>query len=172
VPSEQYRQPKLTVDIIIELAGKTVLIKRRNAPYGWAIPGGFLDYGETVEQAAIREAREETSLELAELHQFHVYSDPGRDPRGHTVSVVFTARGYLPRGLGTPRAGDDACELGLFDQNNLPAEIAFDHRGILEDYFNPGRLNTKPALERPDEILRFAQNDGSEGTPRRHRSKH
>jgi 8-oxo-dGTP diphosphatase len=128
-PNDQYRRPRLTVDIVIELADRIVLIKRRNPPLGWAIPGGFVDYGETLEAAAAREAREETSLELRNLRQFHVYSDPARDPRHHTVSVVFTAQG-----IGVPRAADDACELGLFDPQSLPDPIAFDHRRILADY--------------------------------------
>lgn len=125
------KQPRLTVDIIIELNDGIVLINRKNPPYGWAIPGGFVDYGETVEEAAIREAKEETSLDIEELRQFHVYSDPKRDPRGHTVSVVFTAKG-----IGIPRAASDAEGIGVFKKENLPQNIAFDHRKILEDYFN------------------------------------
>ncbi|MEW6686103.1 MAG: NUDIX hydrolase [Candidatus Edwardsbacteria bacterium] len=124
-------QPKLTVDIIIEIDGGIVLIKRKNPPYGWALPGGFVDYGETVEDAARREAKEETSLELKDLHQFHVYSEPNRDPRGHTVSVVFTAKG-----VGIPKAEDDAKEIKIFSKTNLPSEITFDHKKILEDYFS------------------------------------
>lgn len=122
--------PRITVDIIIGVADGVVLIRRRNPPLGWAIPGGFVDYGETLEEAAVREAREETSLELANLRQFHAYSDPGRDPRGHTVSVVFTADGR-----GTPRAASDAMEIGVFTPETLPEQIAFDHRKIVEDYF-------------------------------------
>ena len=132
-----YRAPKLTVDIIIELDERIVLIKRRNPPSGWAIPGGFVDCGETVEQAARREAREETSLDLRNLRQFHVYSDPARDPRHHSVSVVFVAQG-----IGTPRARDDAREIGRFTRDALPEPIAFDHRQILEDYFATKRLTT------------------------------
>ena len=126
----EYRQPKLTVDIIIEIDGKVVLIERRNPPPGWALPGGFVDYGETVEAAAIREAKEETSLDLKGLRQFHVYSSPNRDPRHHSVSVVFAAQG-----MGTPRTEDDAKNIGLFDVDSLPSMIAFDHRLILADYF-------------------------------------
>jgi len=126
----EYRNPVPTVDIIIEITDKIVLIKRRNPPYGWALPGGFVDYGESVEMAAQREAREETGLELTELQQFHCYSDPRRDPRRHTISVVFIARAS-----GEPRPGDDAADIGLFDQNMLPEAIAFDHRQILADYF-------------------------------------
>jgi len=130
VSKNEKKYIRLTVDIIIEIDGKIVLIERKNPPYGWAIPGGFVDYGETVEQAAIREAKEETSLDIYVLKQFHVYSDPNRDPRGHTVSVVFTAKAR-----GIPKAASDAKSLGIFDKDSLPEKIAFDHRKILEDYF-------------------------------------
>ncbi len=126
----EHRNPVPTVDIIIEITGRIVLIERKNPPHGWALPGGFIDYGESAEDAARREAREETGLELTELRQFHCYSDPKRDPRYHTISVVFMAQAS-----GQPTAGDDAADLALFDQNTLPEEIAFDHRRILEDYF-------------------------------------
>jgi len=122
--------PKPVVDFIIRTGGGIVLIKRRNAPHGWAIPGGFVDYGETVEEAARREAREETGLELANLRLFRVYSDPRRDPRVHTISTVFTAAG-----MGTPHAGDDAEDIAIFTESNLPADMAFDHPQILADYF-------------------------------------
>uniref|UniRef100_A0A7C6EBB7 NUDIX hydrolase n=1 Tax=candidate division WOR-3 bacterium TaxID=2052148 RepID=A0A7C6EBB7_UNCW3 len=124
------QSPRLTVDIIINISTRIVLIKRKNPPYGWALPGGVVNYGETVEAAAIREAKEETGLDLSELKQFYVYSDPNRDPRGHNVSVVFTAVG-----IGKPKASDDAKEIGLFSPDDLPKEIAFDHRKILSDYF-------------------------------------
>ena len=124
------RNPVPTVDIIIEIAEKIVLIKRRNPPYGWAIPGGFVDYGESAEEAARREAKEETGLEITGLKQFHTYSDPGRDPRKHTISVVFTAQAQ-----GQPRACDDAAEIGLFDRATIPSELAFDHDQILDDYY-------------------------------------
>ena len=129
-PEATYRQPKLTVDIIIEIGDKVVLVKRRNPPPGWALPGGFVDYGETLEQAAVREAKEETSLDIVNLRQFHAYSDPKRDPRHHTVTMVFVAQGR-----GVPRAADDAQELGLFSRDDLPEPLAFDHRQLLEDYF-------------------------------------
>jgi ADP-ribose pyrophosphatase YjhB (NUDIX family) len=126
-----YRNPIPTVDIIIEMEGQgIVLIKRRNPPYGWAIPGGFVDYGESLEEAAVREAREETDLEVELVRQFHTYSDPNRDQRHHTISTV-----YVGKAKGKPEAKDDALEIGVFTQENLPAEIAFDHRQILEDYF-------------------------------------
>jgi 8-oxo-dGTP diphosphatase len=126
-----YRNPLLTVDIIIELAdGGIILIERKNPPHGWALPGGFVDYGESLEKAAHREAREETGLELDALQQFRAYSDPGRDPRHHTVTVVFTALGR-----GIARAADDAKNLGVFSAERLPTPIVFDHRQILLDYF-------------------------------------
>jgi len=122
--------PALTVDIIIEMDGGIVLIERRNPPPGWAIPGGFVEAGETVEAAARREAHEETGLEVELVRQFHVYSDPSRDPRSHTVAVVFIARSG-----GTLQAGSDAAAARVFAEADLPAEIAFDHPTILADYF-------------------------------------
>ena len=124
--------PFPTVDIIIELEDKgIILIHRKNPPYGWAIPGGFVDYGESLEKAAVREALEETSLQVKLVRQFHVYSAPGRDPRFHTIATVFIAKG-----TGVPVAADDAKEVGIFTKETLPAEMAFDHRKIMEDYFN------------------------------------
>ncbi len=128
---EGYRNPIPTVDIIIEVQGGIVLIKRKNPPHGWAIPGGFVDYGESLEDAATREAREETSLDINLLRQFHTYSDPDRDPRFHTITTV-----YIASGKGTPLASDDAASLGVFNRENLPEPIAFDHGRILDDYFN------------------------------------
>ena len=124
-----YRNPVPTVDIIIEIDGKIVLIERKNSPYGWAIPGGFVDYGETVETAAVREAKEETSLDVKLVSLLGVYSDPNRDARVHTISTV-----YIAKGKGTPCAADDAKSLQLFEIDNLPSELAFDHRLILDDY--------------------------------------
>jgi 8-oxo-dGTP diphosphatase len=125
-----YRNPLLTVDIIIEMPhGGIVLIERRNPPYGWALPGGFVDYGESLEAAAHRETREETGLQLEGLHQFRAYSEPDRDPRHHTVTVVFVAQAQ-----GQPRAADDAKRLGVFAADCLPTPIAFDHARILADY--------------------------------------
>ena len=130
---EVYQNPIPTVDVIIEIGSKgVVLIKRKNPPYGWAIPGGFVDYGESLEQAAVREAKEETSLNVKLVRQFHTYSDPKRDPRHHSISTV-----YIAKAKGIPKAKDDALETGIFDQTNLPDEIAFDHRLILKEYFNP-----------------------------------
>lgn len=126
-----HKNPLLTVDIIIKIQNGIVLIERRNPPHGWALPGGFVDYGETIEQAAIREAREETSLDVILEEQFHTYSDPGRDPRHHTVSTVFIAHSS-----GIPRAADDAKNLAVFRPDNLPVPIVFDHEKILTDFFN------------------------------------
>jgi ADP-ribose pyrophosphatase YjhB (NUDIX family) len=124
-----HRNPTPTVDIIIEIEGRIVLIKRKNPPFGWALPGGFVDYGESFEAAAVREAREETGLEVTGLYQFHTYSDPGRDARLHTASTVF-----IGRAEGVPQAGDDAGEVGLFSREDLP-DLAFDHAVILADYY-------------------------------------
>jgi 8-oxo-dGTP diphosphatase len=128
------RSPRLTVDMIIQMNDSpdhVLLVKRKHPPEGWAIPGGFVDYGETVEEAAVREALEETSLQIKLVRQFHVYSDPKRDPRGHTVSVVFIASAS-----GNPVANDDATEARVFTRNALPSSIAFDHLQILSDYFD------------------------------------
>lgn len=128
---EVYGNPIPTVDIIIELESKgIVLIKRKNPPYGWAIPGGFVDYGESLEEAALREAKEETNLEVQLVKQFHTYSDPLRDPRHHTISTVYIAKAH-----GTPQPRDDALEAGVFVASNLPEPMVFDHRSILGDYF-------------------------------------
>jgi len=127
---EKYRNPLVTVDIIIEIDGSIVLIERKNPPYGWALPGGFVDYGESLEASAAREAREETSLDVRLVEQFHTYSDPARDPRHHTVTTVFIARGS-----GTPKPADDAKNIGVFTQNDLPRPIVFDHERIIRDYF-------------------------------------
>jgi len=126
------QKPRLTVDVIVEVGkDRLVLIRRKNPPPGWALPGGFVDAGETVEQAAVRETLEETSLRVELVRQFHVYSDPARDPRGHTVSVVF-----IGRAQGEPRAADDAAEARTFPVDALPQELAFDHGRILADYLN------------------------------------
>ncbi len=124
-----YRNPVPTVDIIIAFGGGIILIERKNPPHGWALPGGFVDYGETLEQAAMREAKEETGLELSDLRQFHAYSDPKRDSRLHTITTVYSATG-----LGELQAGDDAALAKIFSSNELPP-LAFDHGQILADYF-------------------------------------
>lgn len=128
---EKYKNPVPTVDIIIEIEGKgIVLIKRKNPPYGWAIPGGFIDYGESVEEAALREAKEEVSLEVELIEQLHTYSDPARDKRYHTITTVCIAKA-----TGKPAADDDALEVGIFNEANLPEPLVFDHEKILKDYF-------------------------------------
>lgn len=133
----KYKNPIPTVDIIIELdEDSIVLIRRKNPPHGWAIPGGFVDYGESLEDAAVREAKEETSLAVELLHQLHTYSDPSRDPRHHTITTV-----YIAKAAGEPAAADDAAEIGIFSKNRLPENIVFDHRSILEDYFRWKREN-------------------------------
>jgi len=124
-----YRNPVPTVDIIIEIGEAIVLIKRKNPPHGWALPGGFVDYGESYETAAAREAAEETGLVVKNMRQFRTYSEPDRDPRQHTASTVFIARADAQ-----PTAGDDAAEAKLFTEGNLP-ELVFDHSKIVADYF-------------------------------------
>ncbi len=138
-----YRNPVPTVDIIIESdSGEILLIKRKNEPFGWALPGGFVDYGESLENAAIREAKEETCLDVILTKQFHTYSKPDRDPRQHTISTVF-----IGRGQGKAEAADDAAELGFFTKDNLPDSIVFDHLQILEDYFmNAFEVKVHPDL--------------------------
>lgn len=126
------RNPVPTVDIIIELGGSDggiVLIERKNPPFGWALPGGFVEYGETLELAAVREAKEETSLDIEFVRQFHAYSDPDRDPRGHTITVVFIATAE-----GEPRARDDARAVVVVPPEEVRMPLAFDHRRILDDY--------------------------------------
>lgn len=125
------KNPYPTVDVIIEVGGGIVLIKRKNPPYGWALPGGFVNYGETLENAAIREAKEETGLDITLCSQFHTYSDPNRDPRFHTISTV-----YIAKGEGSPKGGDDAQEAAIFNKDNLPSQIIFDHKDIIMDYLN------------------------------------
>lgn len=126
---KQYRNPFPTVDIIIEINSGIILIERKNPPYGWALPGGFVDYGETLEDAAIREAEEETSLRVTDLRLLGCYSDPKRDARMHTISTVFTAKA-----TGTPVAADDASALAVFPADKLPGQLCFDHAKILVDY--------------------------------------
>jgi ADP-ribose pyrophosphatase YjhB (NUDIX family) len=125
---ESYRNPVPTVDVIIETEGGIILIKRRNPPPGWALPGGFVEYGESMESAALRESYEETGLRVTLLGQFHTYSNPNRDPRLHTISTVFLATAH-----GTPRGGDDAIEAAVFPRENLPS-LVFDHQEIIDDY--------------------------------------
>ncbi|MCL6465514.1 MAG: NUDIX hydrolase [candidate division WOR-3 bacterium] len=134
----KYRQPKLAVDCIILQGKRIVLIERLNEPKGWALPGGFVNYGETVEEAVRREIKEETGLSLSGLRQFRVYSAPNRDPRGHCVSVVFVARGH-----GQLKAGDDARAFKLVELSKATREkLVFDHRKIIADYLKTVRSKT------------------------------
>jgi len=121
--------PLLAADVVIEVADRIVLIERKNFPFGWALPGGFVEIGETVEQTATREALEETSLAVELRALLGVYSRPDRDPRGHTVTVV-----YVGRAQGVPKARDDASNVALFSCNALPQPLAFDHAQVLADY--------------------------------------
>jgi 8-oxo-dGTP diphosphatase len=127
--SELPRNPVPTVDVIIEVEGGIVLVRRRNPPPGWAIPGGFIDCGEPAWAAARREALEETGLDVTLTALLHVYSRPDRDPRHHTISTV-----YVGRATGRPIGGDDAAEARAFPIDALPPDLAFDHAAILADY--------------------------------------
>ncbi len=132
VPAGSRAGTRLTADVIFTPAGdpgRVALVRRRHPPPGWALPGGFVEYGESVEQAAVREVLEETGLRARLLRQFHVYSDPARDPRGHTVTVVF-----LAEARGEPVGEDDAAEARWFDLDDLPRDLAFDHAAILADF--------------------------------------
>lgn len=122
--------PGIAVDIIIKFNDGIILVERKNSPLGYALPGGFVEYGETLEQAAIREAKEETNLDIKLERQFHSYSSPERDPRFHTISVVFIAQGF-----GKLKGGDDAKSAKVFSLDNLP-ELCFDHKEILDDFKN------------------------------------
>ncbi|MGK7890922.1 MAG: NUDIX domain-containing protein [Leptolyngbyaceae cyanobacterium] len=143
--AETYRNPAPTVDIIIELIDRPhrpiVLVERLNPPYGWALPGGFMDYGETAETAARREAQEETTLNVELVEQFLVYSDPERDRRKHTISIVF-----LATATGEPQAADDAKSLGIYDMWDLPQNLCFDHDRILRDYWQYRHYGIRPRL--------------------------
>jgi len=132
---KKHKCPIPTVDIIIEIKRKNgqegiILIKRKNPPHGWALPGGFVDCGESLEEAAVREAKEETSLDIKLKSQFHTYSDPKRDPRKHTISTVYVATAQ-----GRPKAQDDAQDIGIFTEEEINFPLAFDHQKILADYF-------------------------------------
>ncbi len=134
-----YRNPLPTVDILIEVGERIVVVERANPPPGWALPGGFVDYGETLEDAARREALEETGLKVTLVEQLHTYSDPSRDPRHHTITTVFIARAE-----GEPRGGDDARSARLVPADRLPEPMAFDHARIVADYLAFKRTGARP----------------------------
>ncbi|MEM9947305.1 MAG: NUDIX hydrolase [Cyanobacteria bacterium P01_D01_bin.36] len=140
-----YRNPAPTVDLIIEMIDRPhrpiILIERLNIPHGWALPGGFVDYGESVETAAIREAKEETSLDVTLIEQFQVYSDPKRDERKHTLSIVFIATA-----TGEPIAQDDAKSLTIANAWEIPSALCFDHGQILQDYWKYRHYGHRPTL--------------------------
>jgi 8-oxo-dGTP diphosphatase len=138
----EYRNPTPTVDCIIELEGeRVVLIRRARPPLGWALPGGFVDEGERLDAAAVREAKEETGLDVELLEQFFTYSDPRRDPRKHTLSTVYLARAH-----GEPHGADDAAEARAFPLNALPGELCFDHGTILADFLAYKRTGQRRKL--------------------------
>lgn len=138
----QFKNPLPTVDCIIELPGeRIVLIRRKNPPLGWALPGGFVDVGERLDLAAVREAREETGLDVQLVEQFFTYSDPSRDPRKHTISTVF-----IGRAQGEPVGADDAAEARTFPLEALPKELCFDHGTILADYLAYKRTGQRRKL--------------------------
>ncbi len=141
-----YRNPTPTVDVIIELEGADgiVLIERLNEPHGWALPGGFVDYGESMETAAVREAMEETRLEVTLTTLLGVYSSPDRDPRQHTVSAV-----YIARATGTPEGADDAARAEVFALDALPEPLCFDHGEIVSDYHHFKTTGALPAPRQP-----------------------
>ncbi|OPY67032.1 MAG: Bifunctional NMN adenylyltransferase/Nudix hydrolase [Syntrophorhabdaceae bacterium PtaU1.Bin034] len=138
--------PLIAVDVIIEYQGGIVLIERKNEPHGWALPGGFVDVGEPLEQAAVREALEETSLVVTLRQMLYVYGKPSRDARGHTVSIV-----YLGKGDGSLKAADDAKDARVFSPEALPEQLAFDHREIISDYLAFVTTGQRPApgIDRP-----------------------
>ncbi len=140
-----YRNPLPTVDIIIEVNDGIVLIERRNPPHGWAIPGGFVDYGESVEACAVREAREETCLKVRLEDLLYVYSRPDRDLRHHTLTTVFIATAD-----GSPVAADDARTAAVVDPRSLPDGLVFDHAAILADY-----LRYRDGVDRKTIFQRF-----------------
>jgi 8-oxo-dGTP diphosphatase len=140
-----YRNPAPTVDLIIEMIDRPhrpiILIERLNEPHGWALPGGFVDYGESIETAAVREAQEETNLSVTLIEQFQVYSNPSRDPRQHTLSIVFIATA-----MGEAIAQDDAQSLKLINLWDMPESLCFDHSQILHDYWRYRHYGHRPRL--------------------------
>lgn len=124
----KYKNPAPTADVVAIQDGKVLMILRKNPPEGWALPGGFIEYGETAEHAATRELEEETGLTATNLRLVGVYSDPERDQRYHTITVAFSAEVF-----GSLKAGDDALEARWFALNELPSPIAFDHQKVIQD---------------------------------------
>lgn len=138
----EHKNPTPTVDCIVELPGeRLVLIRRKNPPLGWALPGGFVDEGEPLDAAVVREVKEETGLAVELVEQFFTYSDPKRDPRKHTLSTV-----YIGRARGEPQGADDAAEARAFSLEALPAELCFDHGTILADYLTYKRTGQRRKL--------------------------
>lgn len=138
----EYANPTPTVDCIVELPGdRLVLIKRKNPPVGWALPGGFVELGEPLHAACVREVREETGLEVSLIEQFFTYSDPARDPRQHTLSTV-----YIGTAAGEPKGADDAAEARAFALTALPSTLCFDHGVILADYLAYRRTGQRRKL--------------------------
>lgn len=141
---KQYRSPFTTVDLIIKSRAENdeegiALILRDREPRMWALPGGFCEYGERLEDAAVREAKEETGLDAELIEQFYTYSDPRRDPRHHSITTVFIAKS-----MGEPVAGDDAREVRVFTRLEIPEVLAFDHQKILDDYFFYEQTGSRP----------------------------
>lgn len=135
----QYRNPTPTVDVIVHHNDQILLIERKNEPVGWALPGGFVDEGEMVETAAIREVKEETNIDIELEHLLYVYSSPDRDIRQHNLSVVFTAHSTQD-----PTAGDDANKAVFFSVKDLPTPIVFDHIEIIEDFLHFQETGKRP----------------------------
>jgi 8-oxo-dGTP diphosphatase len=134
-----FKNPVPTVDCIIELPrDRIVLIRRKNPPLGWALPGGFVDEGETLHSACVREVKEETGLDVDLSEQFFTYSDPARDPRRHTISTV-----YIGWAEGEPRGSDDAAEARGFAIDEIPRELCFDHGAIVADYLTYKRTGKR-----------------------------
>ena len=137
--------PIIAADALIELVDQPgnpiVLIKRENPPYGWAIPGGFVDVGESVPDAAVREAKEETCLDVELVCLLGCYSDPSRDPRGHTVTMI-----YVARATGNPVAADDAADVAVFDPTDVNVDLAFDHEKVIADYLDWRKTGVVPAI--------------------------
>jgi 8-oxo-dGTP diphosphatase len=145
---ERFKNPAPTVDIIIHAAGSILLVRRANPPHGYALPGGFIDYGESAEQAAVREALEETGLRVRLLGLLGVYSDPKRDPRSHTISSVYVGEAY---DLASLQSGDDAADAGFYQLDELPP-LVFDHNKVINDFIEylEGRRQLAPIAKGDD----------------------